>query len=65
MCKEALFWLHLDHPNVLPILGIHQTLYPIPFIGLVTPWMRQGHLIDFLQGKVLDDAFIFRLVRTI
>ncbi|KAH7337660.1 kinase-like domain-containing protein [Rhizoctonia solani] len=44
--KELLTWLQLDHPNVLPLLGL------AVFSGglsMVSPWMPYGNLRAYLQ----------------
>ncbi|KXN84356.1 Serine/threonine-protein kinase HT1 [Leucoagaricus sp. SymC.cos] len=46
--KEAILWSHLNHPNILPFYGIycmgkHQKMC------LVSPWMDNGHLVNYLQ----------------
>ncbi|KAF8841066.1 kinase-like protein [Paxillus ammoniavirescens] len=45
--REARTWWRLDHPNVLPLIGITHELGPIP--ALITPWMSGGTLTDFLN----------------
>lgn len=47
-CREALVWKHLDHPNVLPLLGVNMELFK-PSFCLVSPWMQNGNLLDYLE----------------
>ncbi|KAJ7584964.1 kinase-like domain-containing protein [Mycena floridula] len=47
-CREALVWKQLDHPNVLPFLGVNVDLFA-PSFCLVSPWMSNGNLIQFLH----------------
>ncbi|KIJ06619.1 hypothetical protein PAXINDRAFT_91731, partial [Paxillus involutus ATCC 200175] len=50
LCKEAIVWRHLRHPNCLPFYGV----YRIPGrtshdTALVSPWMHHGNLRKYLQ----------------
>ena len=47
-CREALVWKQLNHPNVLPFLGINMELFT-PRFCLVSPWMSNGSLLDYLK----------------
>ncbi|KAJ8083461.1 hypothetical protein PM082_009335 [Marasmius tenuissimus] len=49
-CQEALIWTHLDHPNVLPLIGVNTKLFGTDFC-LVSPWMENGDIITFLKRK--------------
>ncbi|KAK1227130.1 hypothetical protein PQX77_009870 [Marasmius sp. AFHP31] len=49
-CREALIWTHLDHPNVLPLIGVNTKLFGTDFC-LVSPWMENGDIITFLKRK--------------
>lgn len=62
MHKEAMVWSHLHHPNVLPFCGVDQATFK-DGPCLVSPWMPEGNLIDFLMAKELDEAEIINLVR--
>ncbi|KAJ7651210.1 kinase-like domain-containing protein, partial [Roridomyces roridus] len=46
--KEALVWRYLKHPNVIPFLGIDSTTFESPQRALVSPWMEQGSVLDFV-----------------
>lgn len=45
-CREAVAWKHLQHPNVLPLLGV--TLAGLRF-AMVSEWMEDGNINDFIQ----------------
>ena len=45
-CREAIAWKHLQHPNVLPLLGV--TLEG-PRFAMVSEWMEDGDINDFIQ----------------
>ncbi|KAH8832250.1 kinase-like domain-containing protein [Flagelloscypha sp. PMI_526] len=49
-CHEALVWRQLQHPNVLPFLGVTETLFPRKFC-LVSPFMKNGNVMSFLEGN--------------
>ncbi|KAN0080145.1 Protein kinase-like domain containing protein [Tylopilus felleus] len=45
--NEARQWRKLNHPNVLPLIGLTYGFGPIPC--LITPWMKEGSLTDFIH----------------
>ncbi|KAF8150405.1 kinase-like domain-containing protein [Mycena galopus ATCC 62051] len=47
-CREALLWKQLNHPHVLPFLGIDGDSFPSP-LGIVSPWMEHGTVINYLE----------------
>ncbi|KAK0447534.1 kinase-like domain-containing protein [Armillaria borealis] len=48
LCQEALVWRNLKHPNILPFLGVNLQLRA-PNICLVSPWMKNGNINEFLS----------------
>ncbi|KAF9645728.1 kinase-like protein [Thelephora ganbajun] len=54
-CKEAVMWKRLDHPNVLPLLGV--TIFPLQ---LISNWMTGGNLPDYIERHT--DADRIRLL---
>ncbi|KDQ19324.1 hypothetical protein BOTBODRAFT_102613, partial [Botryobasidium botryosum FD-172 SS1] len=52
LVREAEVWSHLNHPNVLPFLGLC-TLDSVPY--LISPWMEHGHALDFVQKNPKAD----------
>ncbi|TEB22342.1 kinase-like protein, partial [Coprinellus micaceus] len=48
--REAIIWCQLCHANVLPCYGIHR-LSNSNRIGLVSPWMESGNIVDYLKGS--------------
>ncbi|KAJ7829586.1 kinase-like domain-containing protein, partial [Mycena olivaceomarginata] len=44
--REALIWRQLSHPNLLPFFGLY---YVDNRLSLVSPWMENGHLLEFLR----------------
>lgn len=49
--REALIWRQLSHPNLLPFYGLY---YLDSRLCLVSPWMENGHLLEFLRNAPLD-----------
>ncbi|KAF8187284.1 kinase-like domain-containing protein [Mycena galopus ATCC 62051] len=48
LAREVLIWKELSHPNVLPLLGIN-LIVRSPSCCLVSPWMKNGNVMTFLQ----------------
>ncbi|KAF9254762.1 kinase-like protein, partial [Marasmius fiardii PR-910] len=46
--KETLLWTQLNHPNLLPFLGVNTTQFPGK-LALVSPWMVNGQITKFLE----------------
>ncbi|KAL0574366.1 hypothetical protein V5O48_007589 [Marasmius crinis-equi] len=55
-CQEALIWTQLQHPNLLPLLGVNTNLFSTSFC-LVSPWMVNGDVISFLKKNPGHDKF--------
>ncbi|KAL5522144.1 hypothetical protein ACEPAF_2001 [Sanghuangporus sanghuang] len=53
--KEALVWRKLDHPNVLPFLGICRDAFE-PQMALVSHWMEKGNLFAYLKNTPSADC---------
>ncbi|KAK7026369.1 kinase domain-containing protein [Favolaschia claudopus] len=45
---EALIWRQLCHPNVLPFFGLY---YIEKRLCLISPWMENGHIMEFLRAN--------------
>ena len=60
--KEALIWHQLDHPHILPLLGIIED--PSGFtISMVLPWMENGSLRSYVatmreKRELVGDAYL-------
>jgi serine/threonine protein kinase len=52
-CKEAITWKRLNHPNIVPLLGIHTS----PRLQLVSDWMSGGDLSDYIKNHSDPDRF--------
>ena len=53
-CKEAIRWKALNHPNVLPLLGV--TVDTGQFV-MVSEWMENGNIIEFIRSHQDVDRF--------
>lgn len=49
--KEAILWGQLQHPNIVPFLGIFHLDPSRPRICLVSPWMAYGNLTSYLKNN--------------
>jgi serine/threonine protein kinase len=51
LVTEAVVWRQLEHPNLVPFLGIVQDQnMPFSILYTITPWMSQGTLLDFIKS---------------
>ncbi|KIK56132.1 hypothetical protein GYMLUDRAFT_825126 [Collybiopsis luxurians FD-317 M1] len=53
-CHEALVWRQLNHPNILPLLGVNTELF-FPSFCLVSPWMEHRDIITYLKKNPVYD----------
>ncbi|KAF7377563.1 Protein kinase domain-containing protein [Mycena sanguinolenta] len=51
--REAVIWRQLYHPNVLPFFGLY---YLEDRLCLVSPWMGNGHVIEFIKSHKPADT---------
>jgi len=49
VAHEAIFWKNLDHPHILPFLGISNDAF-VPHLCLVSPWMSHGNIMDYIEA---------------
>ncbi|KAK7014133.1 Rho guanine nucleotide exchange factor [Paramarasmius palmivorus] len=47
--REAIVWRQLDHPNLLPFLGLFFLTESKQQLCLISPWAENGNLIQFLE----------------
>jgi hypothetical protein len=51
VCKEALLWRQLDHPYILPFIGVDaETFASRGMLCLVSPWMEQGTIKQYIMS---------------
>ncbi|KAE9396543.1 kinase-like protein [Gymnopus androsaceus JB14] len=53
LSKEVLLWRQLNHPNILPFLGINTELFS-PSFCIVSPWMSNGDIMSYARNRSLD-----------
>ena len=56
-CKEVVTWKILQHPNVLPLVGVMMS--EVQF-AMISDWMTNGNINDFV--KTHPDAIRLELV---
>ncbi|KAG1725852.1 kinase-like domain-containing protein [Suillus lakei] len=62
--REAHVWMQLSHDHILPLEGVTEGFGPLP--ALVTPWMENGSLNDYLRRAVgLSRERKLRMVREV
>ena len=61
LCREAAIWLHLEHPHVLPFLGIDRTTFDSTAC-MLSPWMPHGNIHDYITANGFFEEEIHRLV---
>jgi len=45
-CREGVAWKHLQHPNILPLLGVTSNERRF---ALVSEWMENGNINEFIK----------------
>ena len=53
-CREVVTWKTLRHPNVLPLIGVMMTGTQF---AMVSEWMENGNINDFVKGHPDVDRF--------
>ncbi|KAF8995840.1 kinase-like domain-containing protein, partial [Cyathus striatus] len=53
--REGILWSHLSHPNVVPFYGIYHLHNMEEQVCLVSPWMNQGNIVDFISRNSRAD----------
>ncbi|KAK1231732.1 hypothetical protein PQX77_005141 [Marasmius sp. AFHP31] len=59
--REAILWRQLKHPNLVPFLGIYQ-LEDTQELWLISPWVENGNLVEFLRATEREDVDHYTLV---
>ncbi|ESK86444.1 WD40 repeat-like protein [Moniliophthora roreri MCA 2997] len=63
--REAIVWRQLRHPNILPCLGLYYLDCSQERICLVSPWMENGNLVQFLRDRPRDSVNHLQLMHDI
>ncbi|TFK48789.1 kinase-like protein [Heliocybe sulcata] len=62
LCREALVWQQIHHPNILPFLGVARDLFPFQ-LCLVAPWAAKGNIVTYLENHPAPTVrLIYRLL---
>ena len=56
--KEAILWSRLSHPNLLPFYGIYYLEDNHGRVCLVSPWMNNGNIKDYLPENPRVDRIL-------
>ncbi|KAJ7619423.1 kinase-like domain-containing protein [Roridomyces roridus] len=64
LCREALVWKDLRHPNILKFIGIDRDSFP-DSLCLVSPWMEHGTVLNYLKdhGRANVDKVLFEVAQ--
>ncbi|KAJ7619452.1 kinase-like domain-containing protein [Roridomyces roridus] len=64
LCREALVWKDLHHPNILTFIGIDRDSFP-GSLCLVSPWMEHGTVLKYLkdQGRQNVDRLLYEIAQ--
>ncbi|KAJ7619454.1 kinase-like domain-containing protein [Roridomyces roridus] len=64
LCREALVWKDLHHPNILAFVGIDRESFP-GSLCLVSPWMEHGTVLKYLNdhGRENVDKLLFEVAQ--
>ncbi|KAK7032035.1 hypothetical protein VNI00_013403 [Paramarasmius palmivorus] len=47
-CEEALLWIQLEHPNIVPLFGVNTSLFS-PGFCLISPWFSNGDIVSYMK----------------
>ncbi|KAJ7619295.1 kinase-like domain-containing protein [Roridomyces roridus] len=66
LCREALVWKDLNHPNILPFIGIDRETFP-ESLCMVSPWMENGTVLAYLavHGRANVNKLLFEIAKGI
>ncbi|KAF9255402.1 kinase-like protein [Marasmius fiardii PR-910] len=60
--REAIVWQQLQHPNLLPFMGMYYFNEARSQLCLVSPWMERGNLDRFLKSTAREHVDHYSLV---
>lgn len=44
--REIVAWKYVSHRNVVPFLGVSETLFPF---SIISPWLPNGNIVEYIQ----------------
>jgi hypothetical protein len=62
LCREAIPWRQLNHPNVLPFLGIDEAT-SLHGACLVLPWVPFGDILNYVKTNPVSFSDVHGLVK--
>ncbi|KAJ6561591.1 kinase-like domain-containing protein, partial [Mycena capillaripes] len=63
--KEALVWHYLRHPNIVPLLGVDGTTFPGLAMAMVSPWMQQGNVLNYIAKHSPTSRYAISLLNDV
>ncbi|KAJ7828876.1 kinase-like domain-containing protein, partial [Mycena leptocephala] len=63
--KEALIWHYLRHPNIVPLLGVDGTTFPGLTMAMVSPWMQQGNVLNYISEHSPSSRYAISLLNDV
>jgi len=51
-CKEVVTWRALQHPNILPLIGVMMTESQF---AMISDWMENGSINEFVKANPDSD----------
>jgi serine/threonine protein kinase len=60
--KEALVWQYLKHPNIVEFRGVDATTFPAPTMAMVSSWMSQGNVLNYMAENSPVSRYAITLV---
>ncbi|KAK7037380.1 hypothetical protein VNI00_011130 [Paramarasmius palmivorus] len=63
--REAIIWRQLRHPNVLPCLGLYYLDDTQQRVCLVSPWMDNGNLVEYIRAHPRESVNHVQLMHDI
>ena len=44
--REIIGWKYVSHPNIVPFLGVSETVFPF---CVVSPWLSNGNILEYIK----------------
>jgi hypothetical protein len=60
--KEALVWHYLKHSNIVPFLGVDEMTFPAPTMAMVSSWMSEGSVLNYMAENSPVSRYAITLV---
>ncbi|KAJ7831481.1 kinase-like domain-containing protein [Mycena leptocephala] len=65
LAQEALVWQYLRHPNIVPFLGVDGTIFPGLTMAMVSPWMQQGNVLNYMTEHSPSSEYAITLLNDV